>query len=107
MGYSASKAGMNALMESLWLDVKDHGIFVTTVCPGQVRTPQAIGMYKDETMMPVEQAAREILKAIDKRKRFHAFPRSVALQLRLLRWLPAWLQDRLLVKSMKRAMVDG
>lgn len=107
MGYCASKAGLNALMQSLWLDVKAHGLFVTTVCLGHTRTPQAIGKYKDAYLMPVETAAVEILKAIDQRKRFHAFPRNVAAQLRLMRLLPNWLQEWLLVKRMDKVKVDG
>lgn len=103
MGYSASKAGLNVLMESLRLDVKEHGIFVTTICPGYVDTPQANGDYKPEYLMPVEQAAIEVLKAIDKRQRFHAFPRWTAWKLRLMRVLPSWLQDWLVRRAITRA----
>jgi short-subunit dehydrogenase len=103
MGYSASKAGLNALMESLWLDVKDHGLHVTTICPGYIDTPQAVDMYRASCLLPVEQASREILRAIEKRKRFHAFPRSTAAQLRLLRLLPSWLQDWLLLRAARSA----
>jgi len=107
MAYSASKAGLNAMMESLRLDVKSHGICVTTICPGYIRTPQAVGMYKDDQLMAVEDATREILKAIDKKKRFHAFPRGVAAQLNLMRLLPQWLQDRLLVNAINKARTES
>ena len=103
MGYSASKAGLNALMESLFLDVQQHGIFVTTICPGYIDTPQAVGDYKAEYLMSVERAASEVLRAIDKRKRFYAFPRSTAAQLRLMRLLPNWLQDWLLRRAVAKA----
>jgi short-subunit dehydrogenase len=103
MGYSASKAGLNAMMESLWLDVKAHGILVTTICPGYIRTPQSVDMFKDEVFMRVEDASREILKAIDKRKRFHAFPRITAAQLQFLRFLPAPLQDWLVTRASNKA----
>jgi short-subunit dehydrogenase len=102
MGYCASKAGLNTLMQSLWLDVKHHGLFVTTICPGHTRTPQAVGSYKDEYLMPVEKAATEILKAIDKRKRFHAFPRYCQAELVLLKLLPTWLQEWLLVRRLEK-----
>jgi NAD(P)-dependent dehydrogenase (short-subunit alcohol dehydrogenase family) len=105
MGYCASKAGLNALMQSLWLDVRASGIRVTTVCPGHTRTPQATGMYRDEYLQPVEDATREILHAIRQGKRFHAFPRFVAGQLTWMRLLPervqGWLLDRAL-RKMKR-----
>jgi NAD(P)-dependent dehydrogenase (short-subunit alcohol dehydrogenase family) len=98
MGYSASKAGLNALMQSLWLDVKRQGICVTTVCPGYTRTPQSEGSFRDQCLMPVGRAAGEILWAIARRKRFHAFPRLMVLRLRLIALLPAWLQDWLLIR---------
>lgn len=103
MAYSASKAGLNAMMESLWLDVKDHGLFVTTVCPGYIDTPQAVDMYKPEYLMPVEHASAEILSAIDRRKRFHAFPWTTAFQLGLLSWLPSWLQDHFVTRAINQA----
>src|SRR5262249_51890473 len=37
--YCASKAGVNALVESLRVEVRRHGIFTTLVCPGWIRTP--------------------------------------------------------------------
>lgn len=106
MGYCASKAGLNALMESLWLDVKSHGILVTTICPGHTRTPQAIGVHKDACLMPVETAASKILRAIDRRKRFQSFPWTVVAQLRLLRWLPMRLQEWLLLKWTKSVKAE-
>ena len=36
--YAASKFGLNGFTESLREDVKDHGIAVTTICPGGART---------------------------------------------------------------------
>jgi len=103
MGYCASKAGLNALMEGLRLDVMGYGLHVTTVCPGHTATPQSVGMYHAAEMMTVEVAAAQVLKAIDGKFRFHAFPRFVALQLRLLRWLPARLRERLLTWRMGKA----
>jgi short-subunit dehydrogenase len=106
MGYCASKAGLNALMQSLWLDVKGHGVQVTTVCPGHTRTPQSADMFKDECLMSVERTAREILRAIDGRKRFHAFPWLMVRQLRMMRVLPARLQEWLLHRAMKQIRKD-
>jgi NAD(P)-dependent dehydrogenase (short-subunit alcohol dehydrogenase family) len=100
MGYCASKAGLNALMQSLGLDVRHLGIHVTTVCPGHTRTPQATCMYKDEYLRPVEETVRQILKAIDRRKWFHAFPWIAVRQLRMMRVLPEWLQGWLLQRAL-------
>src|SRR4051794_29959384 len=38
-GYCASKAGVNALMDALRVELRPTGITTTTVCPGWVRTP--------------------------------------------------------------------
>ncbi len=102
MAYCASKAGLNALMESLRLDVKDQGIHVTTICPGWTRTAQTAGQFDDADLMSVEVAANEILKAIDRRARFHAFPWWMVWQLKLMRWLPVRLQDRLLLRRIRQ-----
>ncbi|MEZ4673255.1 MAG: SDR family oxidoreductase [Caldilineaceae bacterium] len=47
-GYSASKHAVNALMTVIGLEEKDHGIRVTTICPGEVNTP-----ILDERPVPV------------------------------------------------------
>src|ERR1700687_698178 len=39
IGYSASKAGLNALMEGLRMELRGKGVHFTTICPGYVRTP--------------------------------------------------------------------
>ena len=38
-GYSASKAGVNALMDSLRVELRNYGIACSTICPGWIRTP--------------------------------------------------------------------
>jgi NAD(P)-dependent dehydrogenase (short-subunit alcohol dehydrogenase family) len=102
-GYCASKAGLNALLESLRVELRPQGIAVTTVCPGWVRTPmteQVDAPMPD--LMEVEDAARHILWAIRRRRAFYAFPRSSALRVRLLRWLPAGVSDWLLGRMLRR-----
>lgn len=104
LGYCASKAGVNALMEGLRLEVGRHGISATTICPGWIKTPMT---EQVKVPMPhileVEEAARRILGAVQRRDRFFAFPRPVVWRLRFLSWLPAWLQDRLIEKMVKDA----
>jgi short-subunit dehydrogenase len=96
MAYCASKAGVNALMESLRLDIVGHSVSVTTICPGWTHTALTEGRYDERDMMPVEQTAQEIVDAIEARARFHAFPRMLVWQLSLMKLLPTWLQDRLI-----------
>jgi NAD(P)-dependent dehydrogenase (short-subunit alcohol dehydrogenase family) len=101
MAYCASKAGLNALMESLRLDMRNHNIHVTTICPGWTRTAQTKG-YDEADLMDVEETAREIMKAIDRQARFCAFPRGLAWQLRLLNLLPRSVQDLLLLRRIRK-----
>lgn len=106
-GYCASKAGLNALLDALRVELKPRGIAVTTICPGWVRTPMTAGL---DTPMPqlleVEAAARLILEAVRRRLPFFAFPPQSARRVRLLRWLPPaasdWLIARLLHSLAKK-----
>jgi short-subunit dehydrogenase len=104
-GYCASKAGVSALMDSLRVELRSHGIAATTICPGWVRTPLT---SKFELPMPglleVEDAVRRMVKAIRKRKAHVAFPRYSAFQVRMLRWLPPAWSDWLLRKLFGRLM---
>src|SRR4029077_17659383 len=85
----------------LRLDVRGQGIDVTTICPGWTRTPQTAHRYAARALMEVEDVAREILLAIDRRVRFYAFPRLLVWQIRLLKLLPAWAQERVLLRRIR------
>ena len=103
-GYCASKSGVNALMESLRVEVRSRGIFVTTVCPGWVRTPMTAQLkLKVSGMLEVDDAARRILRVIRKRRAFAAFPGRTRFTVALMRWLPAGLSDWML-RRMTRAL---
>src|SRR6185369_13190118 len=39
IAYSASKAGVNAIMDGLRVELKSYGIHCSTICPGWVKTP--------------------------------------------------------------------
>jgi NAD(P)-dependent dehydrogenase (short-subunit alcohol dehydrogenase family) len=87
--YSASKAGVNALMDSFCVELKPHGIHVSTICPGWIRTPMTAPIANFlPRMLTAEDAARRILMAVRRRKRFFAFPARDSLLLRVLRILP-------------------
>jgi short-subunit dehydrogenase len=105
MAYCASKAGLNALMESIRLDVKDRGIVVSTICPGWTRTRQT-KKFDDEDLMDVNDTARYIVWALERRKRFYAFPWPMVWQLRLMRLLPRSIQDWLLVRRLDELRKD-
>lgn len=88
-GYCASKAGVNALMEALRVELRGYNIHFTTVCPGWIRTPMTENLsIPTPDMMEVQVAARRILDAVRRRETFVAFPPGMARRLRFLRWLP-------------------
>jgi short-subunit dehydrogenase len=106
-GYCASKAGLNALLDALRVELRPRGIAVTTICPGWVRTPMTEKLTVPQPhRLEAPDAARRIVEAIRRRRPFYAFPAPAARRLRLLRWLPARASDWLLyrvVRSLARS----
>lgn len=92
--YCASKAALNALLESLRIELKPKGIDITTVCPGYVKTPLT---EKNKSPMPflmeLEAAAKQIYKAIRRKKRMHSFPWPLATIMKISRFAPDGLYD--------------
>jgi short-subunit dehydrogenase len=108
LGYCASKAGVNALMDGLRVELAPFGIHATTICPGYLRTAMVAGnSLPMPFLMGVEQAAKNILWAIRKKKAFYAFPRLMAWRLRLLTCLPRSWQDWILRKMMSTSARGG
>jgi NAD(P)-dependent dehydrogenase (short-subunit alcohol dehydrogenase family) len=92
--YSASKAGVNALLDSLRVELRPLGIAVSTLCPGWIRTPMTAELdLPARHLLSVEEAGQRILAALRARKPFLVFPFSVAWRVRLLRHLPRPLSD--------------
>lgn len=99
LAYCASKSGLNALLEGLRVEVKPHGIAVTTICPGWIRTPMTAAIKTPPRgILEVDDAARRILSALRRRMAFFAFPRSLAWRLQLLHWLPATWSDAIVAR---------
>lgn len=92
--YSASKAALTAMLESLRIELRPRGIFVTTICPGFVKT-ELTEKRKNKMpfLMELEDAAKSIHSAIRRRKRLHAFPWPFSAFVKSGRLLPAALYD--------------
>lgn len=94
--YCASKAGMTAYFESVRLDVQDRGVSVTIIQPGFIKTPLTSGRKnKMPFLMELEDSIPLFLKAIEKKKKFSAFPWQLATFVRAGRIFPAWLYDKI------------
>jgi len=94
--YSASKAGMTAFFESVRLDVANAGIDVTIIQPGFIRTPLTAGRTNNMPfLMELDEAIPHFISAIQKRKKFAAFPWQLATIVRAGKFMPTWLYDRI------------
>ncbi len=102
-GYCASKAGVNALLDGIRVEVSPYNIAVTTICPGWIRTLMTENMdIPMPGLVEVEDAARRIIEAIRRRRAFYAFPLSLALLLGLGRWLPCGISDWMIARYLRR-----
>ena len=93
-GYSASKAALRILVDSLRCEVVPRGIDVTYLAPGFVRTEERQKSRPFE--MDLERATDIMANAIARRVSYYAFPKSLALPLALLQLLPTGARSRLL-----------
>ncbi len=94
--YSASKAGMTAFFESVRLDVASRGVDVTIIQPGFIRTPLTSGRsHNMPYLMELDDAIPLFIRAIEKKKRFAAFPWQLATIVRAGKFMPSWLYDRI------------
>jgi short-subunit dehydrogenase len=95
--YSASKAALVTLMESLRVDLHRLGVKVTTVCPGFVDTPLIADHPRGvlRFLLQPEDAAHRIAQAIERDRAECWFPWPMWLAARLARALPFGLYRRL------------
>lgn len=94
--YSAAKAAVTNLLESLRIDLRPHGIAVTILLPGFVRTkPGDLKKKNRPFRMELEPATALMHRAIKQRRPYYAFPRSLVALAWFARVLPAGVYDRL------------
>lgn len=94
--YCASKAGMTAFFESVRLDVQNRGVHVTIIQPGFIKTPLTSGRgAKMPFLMELQDAIPLFLDAVEKKKKFAAFPWQMAAIVRVAGFLPASLYDKI------------
>lgn len=106
LAYCASKAGVNAIMDGLRVELKPIGIHVTTICPGWIRTPLTDRLEGTlEQILDLDQAVEEIAYAIRKKLLFHTFPRKMRWKLGFLRTWPRSWQDAMIRSMMNQIVV--
>ena len=94
--YSASKAAAITWMESLRTEMRGSGVSVVTICPGYIDTPMTrVNRFRMPFLLPADEAARRIARAIARKPRLAVVPWQMALVSIPLRAMPGWLFDRL------------
>jgi NAD(P)-dependent dehydrogenase (short-subunit alcohol dehydrogenase family) len=98
--YSASKAAAISYLESLRVEMHGSGVQVVTICPGYVKTPMtAVNPYPMPFILDVDEAARRIVRAIDRQTSFAVIPWQMGMVGWLLKRLPRWVYDRLFARA--------
>lgn len=100
MAYGATKAACNNLAQSLWLDLKRHGVAVYLITPGFVETPlTARNRFPMPFIISAQRAADEILAGLARGDFEIHFPRRFSRMLKILNLLPHRLYFRLVRKG--------
>ncbi|MBZ8117966.1 SDR family NAD(P)-dependent oxidoreductase [Roseovarius sp. LXJ103] len=97
IGYSAAKAGVMALGESLQADLAGTGVRVQIANPGFIKTRlTAKNDFKMPFIMTPEEAAQEMFELMcDDGAYVRHFPRAFSLLFRASRFFPHWLYHRI------------
>jgi short-subunit dehydrogenase len=101
--YSASKAAAISCLESLRVELAEHGVGVVTICPGYVETDMtAHNPYRMPFLMSAEAAAKKIRSAVERRRSYVVIPWQMALVAKLLRVIPNGIFDRLFARAPRK-----
>lgn len=104
--YCASKSAVITYCESLRVEMKKHGIAVTTICPGFVRTPlTSKNPYKMPFILEPEEFAKTAVDAIMRKTSYQVIPWQMGILAKILRLLPNWLFDKILAKRKQKPRV--
>ncbi len=90
ISYSGSKAALIAYLEAIRPGLSRRGVTVTTVCPGFVRTRLSTPFpYRHPVkMIEPEEAARHLVRAVERRPRNCVFPWNMRIGLAILKYMP-------------------
>ncbi len=101
--YGPTKAALINLCEALKLDLDRHGVRISVVNPGFVKTPLTDrNPFPMPFLMPVEDAARRLLAGLDRGGFEITFPRRFTWLVKLARILPYALYFRLIRRATGR-----
>ena len=101
--YCASKAAAIRYLESLRVELVRSGVQVITICPGYVATPMTAGNpYRMPFLLPADKAARSIVRAVARGRRFYEQPWQMAWMGRLFSLAPRAAYDRAFARAKRK-----
>jgi short-subunit dehydrogenase len=101
--YSASKAAAISYLESLRVELSGSGVEVITLCPGYIATPMTEkNPYPMPFLLSADDAARLMVRAIRRGRRFYVLPWQMAWVGWLLRALPRPVYDRAFARAPRK-----
>lgn len=104
--YGASKAAVTYFAESLRADLAGEQIDVSVVSPGFVKTPLTDqNDFAMPFLMDAADAARIMVRDLEKHRRHSHFPKRFTYSLKLLACLPRMIKDRM-AAAMARSNTD-
>jgi len=94
--YSSSKRALNAYAESLRYKYKKNGLKIINILPGFIKSELTDrNSFKMPFLLSTEEGVFKIKNAINKNKRFYAFPLRFYLIIKTLNLLPQFLRDKI------------
>lgn len=94
--YGATKAALFNLGESLAMDLADHGVKISMIAPGFVKTPATdVNTFPMPFIISAQDAAQRIADGLEKGQAHIAFPKRFSFLLRLINLLPRGVYTRL------------
>ena len=93
--YGSSKAGVSAYLEGLDHKFHSQGLSVLCVKPGFVKTGMTAGLEPPPFAGEPDAVARDVVRALEKRKPVLYTPTMWALVMLVIRWLPRFVMRRI------------
>jgi short-subunit dehydrogenase len=88
--YGASKAAVDYFLHALLIDLPQRKFDVSIVRPGFVETPMtSVNDFPMPFMMSADEAAKRILRGMERRQRLIVFPWRLQFILKILSWFPS------------------
>ncbi|MCI0339351.1 MAG: SDR family NAD(P)-dependent oxidoreductase [Acidobacteria bacterium] len=104
-GYCATKAALSTLIEGMRVELGQYGVRLVTIEPGYVLTPMTENAGKMPFLMQADEAARLILRRIERGDRVIRFPLVPSLFMKMVRMMPVSLFD--VVAARRRPIKSG